>query len=122
MSLSDTVHDLIDHMKSGKILEAFDRYYADDVLMQENAGEPTVGKAANRAREEQFLASVKEWKSLNVSAVATRGTPDDGVAFIEYDFDFINTQDQPVRYEQVAVQTWKNGRIAKERFYYNAGG
>lgn len=120
--LHTAVEDLIEHMKTGKILEGFDTYYGDDVAMQENSGEPTVGKAANRVREEQFLASVKEWNSLNVTAAATHGDLADGVAFIEYDFDFINTDDQPVRYEQVSVQTWKNGKIARERFYYNAGG
>ncbi len=119
--LNAAVADLIEHMQTGKILEGFDRYYGDDVIMQENAGEPHVGKSANREREQQFLASVKEWKALNVSATATRGDTNDGVAFIEYDFDFINTEGNHVRYEQVSVQTWKNGQIAKERFYYNPG-
>ena len=44
----------------GQILEAFDRFYGENVVMQENNQEPTVGKAANRAREEQFVGSVAE--------------------------------------------------------------
>ena len=40
---------------------------------------------------------------------------------MELSFDFIDQNDQPVRYEQVAVQTWKDGKIVKERFYYDTG-
>ena len=39
------VEDLIAKVVSGKALEAFDRYYADDVTMQENEQPPRVGKA-----------------------------------------------------------------------------
>ncbi|MEL7474408.1 MAG: nuclear transport factor 2 family protein [Planctomycetota bacterium] len=119
MSLIERVNGLIEHMKTGKILEAMEAFYADNTSMQENSNAPTVGLAANIEREKQFLASVKEWKSLSVSAVAVEETgPDSGVAFIEYDFDFISTEDQPVRYEQVTVQHWNNGKIERERFYH----
>jgi len=121
MSLKEHVQDIFHKLASGEALEAFDRYYADDVSMRENAGAATVGKAANREREIAFLSSVKEWKSLDVHAIATDGGPDDGVATIEYSFEFINTDDQPVKYEQVAVQRWKDGQIASERFYYDTG-
>lgn len=120
--LSAAVRTIFDLMGSGDVLGAFDRFYAEDVVMQENAGEPTVGHAANREREIGFLNQVKEWRSLDVHAIGTSGDTADGVALIEYSFDFLNTQDEDVRYEQVAVQTWKGGRIVKERFYYNAGG
>ena len=51
------VEDLIAKVVGGKALEAFDRYYADDVTMQENEQPPRVGKAACRAFEEDFLSS-----------------------------------------------------------------
>src|SRR6187397_1741292 len=50
----------------GQILEAFERFYGDDVVMQENGLEPTVGKAANRTREEQFVDSVAELHEIKV--------------------------------------------------------
>ncbi len=81
-----------------------------------------VGKPANRERELAFLASVKDWHSLDVHATAVNETePDAGVAFIEYEFKFTNTDDQPVHYQQVAVQRWSNGQITSERFYYDTG-
>lgn len=121
MSISARVNDLVEHLKQGKILEAMSEFYAENASMQENANPPTVGLAANIEREKQFLAGVKEWKGLNVSAVAAHDSGDSGVSFIEYDFDFINTEGNPVHYEQVARQVWSGGKIVAERFYYNAG-
>ena len=54
------VEDLIAKVVGGKALEAFDRYYADDVTMQENEQPPRVGKAACRAFEVDFLSKIKE--------------------------------------------------------------
>ena len=53
------VEDLIAKVVGGKALEAFDRYYADDVTMQENEQPPRVGKAACRTFEEDFLLRSK---------------------------------------------------------------
>ena len=38
------VEDVIAKVVGGKSLDAFDRYYADDVTMQENEQPPRVGK------------------------------------------------------------------------------
>ncbi len=118
MALRARVDELIKGLESGDILGTFDRFYHEDVTMRENSEPPTIGKAANREREEAFLASVKEWRSLNISWSAVEGNGDSGTAFIEYDFEFVNTGGQLVRYEQVTRQTWKDGQIVEERFYH----
>ena len=41
-TLKPAVEDLIAKVVGGKALEAFDRYYADDVSMQENEQPPRV--------------------------------------------------------------------------------
>jgi len=123
-TLEELVQQLFNHMANGTILDAMNTLYDEKVKMQENTNPPTVGLPDNIEREKQFLANVKEWKSLDLHAIATKPSPTDptsGVALVEYSFDFINQQNQPIRYEQVAVQQWKNGKITHERFYYNAG-
>ena len=121
MGIRDNAADIIEHLKNGKLLDAFDRYYHENVRMQENRGTPTVGKAENRKREEAFLASVKEWKSLDVATIMADSDGQSGTTSIEYSFDFVNQDDQPVHYEQVAVQRWENGQIVEEKFYYDTG-
>ncbi|MFG0283510.1 MAG: nuclear transport factor 2 family protein [Phycisphaerales bacterium JB039] len=124
MTIEQRVHDLVENIKAGNILDAFEKHYAPNCVMQENRNPPFVGKDVNRDREKQFLASVKEWKSTNVRAVAVDDdgrAGDSGTSMIEIDFEFINTDGKPVRYEQVARQQWANGQIVHERFYYDTG-
>jgi len=122
--MTATATDTLSHAKAlsemilkGEILDAVDRYYADDAQMQENGNTPTVGKPAIIEHEKKFLSTVKEWKNTEFTAIAADGD----TALLEYNFEFINTNGDTVRYEQVSVQKWRNGQIVHERFYYDSG-
>ena len=45
MNIKTQVEAVIDGILAGKILETFDAYYANDVVMSENRTEERVGKA-----------------------------------------------------------------------------
>ena len=108
---------LNDDVLSGKTLEAFEKYYADDVVMQENSEEPRKGKEANRKAEQEFMASVEAFNGASVKASAVNGD----VTFSEWEMDITFKGGHPVKMNQVAVRQWKNGKIAHERFFYNKG-
>ena len=55
MSIKQHVQAVIDGILKGKVLETFDTYYADDVVMSENRKDERVGKGANREYELKFL-------------------------------------------------------------------
>ena len=114
--IAQRVADLQSYINEGKILEAMDEFYADSVTMQENSETPTVGLKENIEREKQFLSIVKDWHWTKWHAIAVN--EDDGVSFLEYSFEFTNTDDQKVTYEQAVVQRWENGKIVSERFYH----
>lgn len=115
--ISQRVDGLIEHIQTGKILEAMTEFYASDTVMIEGNGDATSGLDANIEREKQFLAQVKEFKSFNV---LKRAETDD-VAFLETTMEFVNTEGQDVKLEQVHVQAWSEGKIKTERFYYYGG-
>jgi ketosteroid isomerase-like protein len=77
------VEDLIANVTGGKALEAFDRYYADDVTMQENKQPPRVGKAGCRAFEVDFLAKIKAVRTYVCDGFVISGNK----AFIVYRID-----------------------------------
>ncbi len=52
-------HELNQMILNGQALEAFEKYYADDLIMQENNQPPRVGKTANRDFEKQFTQKLK---------------------------------------------------------------
>lgn len=100
----------------GKILEAFDRFYDESVVMQENAATPTVGKTANRAREVKFVESIEQFHGAQVlgsGAGADR-------SYSEWTMDVTFKGGIRVKLEQVAARQWRNGKIVHERFYFNA--
>jgi ketosteroid isomerase-like protein len=117
-SVQELDKQLNDDVLTGKAMEAFEKYYADDVVMQENSEEPRRGKAANRKAEEEFFGSVESFNGGSVLASAVNGD----VTFSEWEYDITFKGGKRVKMNQVAVRRWKNGKIANERFYYNKEG
>jgi len=102
---------------TGKALEAFEKFYAEDVVMQENSEEPRVGKETNRKLEKEFFASVKEFHDGKVLSSAINGD----TSFSEWYMDVTFKNGTRYKLAQVAVRKWKDGKIVHERFYYNKG-
>jgi len=102
MDLKARVEDLNQMVLDGKMLEAFEKYYADDVVMQEINMDPVSGKDANREREEKWLS----------------GAVGDDVTMVEWFMDYAHKEYGDVKLNQVAVQTWQDGKIVKELFYH----
>ncbi|GMN04818.1 nuclear transport factor 2 family protein [Croceitalea sp. MTPC5] len=115
-TLLEKISTINDMILDGKALEAFDEYYHDDVVMQENDNPEIVGKVANRKREEEFFASITEFrgaKPLNV-------TIGENTTMVEWHFDYTHKDWGEKNYTQVALQEWHNGKIIKEKFYYGS--
>ncbi len=115
MSIQSQVQAVIDGVLTGRILETFDRYYADDVVMSENGKDARVGKPANREYEIQFLDNVQEFHGAKVGRVIVEGDH----AAVEWAFDITFKDGNRVQMEQVAVQTWKDDKIIREDFYHS---
>jgi hypothetical protein len=101
----------------GKILEAFDRFYDETVVMQENGATPTVGKTANRAREVQFIESIEQFHGAQVLGSGVGGDR----SYSEWTMDVTFKGGIRVKLEQVAARQWRHGKVVHERFYFNAG-
>ena len=114
--ISERVEGLKEFISDGKILEAMDEFYADDVVMQENDEAPTRGLSANIEREKEFISLVAEWKWTKWHATAVNDR--ENSSFVEYSFEFVNKDGDSVVYNQVAVQRWRDGKIVFERFYH----
>jgi ketosteroid isomerase-like protein len=113
MSNTANVQAVIDGILAGQILETFDKYYGEDVIMSENGKDERVGKAANRAYEEAFVNGV-EFHGATVGRVLVDGDH----SAVEWTFDFTPKGGQRVTQKQVALQTWKDGRVVREDFYH----
>jgi ketosteroid isomerase-like protein len=111
-SLDQELNEMILH---GKILEAFDKFYADDVVMEED-GEERVGKEANREYEEQFVNALEEFHGAEILSRAV--DEENNVTLSEWHNDMTLEGVGRVEQKQVAVRTWNDdGQITNEKFY-----
>jgi hypothetical protein len=113
--LKTLVEGLNQMILEGKILEAFEQYYADNVVMQDNDWPARVGKDVNRQHEEAFVNGLTEFRGAKLLNTLVS----DGLTVCEWWFDYTH-KDYGVRtYTQICVQRWKDGKIVEEKFYYN---
>lgn len=115
-TLEERVSTLNQMILNGKILEAFDLFYAEEVVMQENEESPTEGKVACRANEEAFVNGITAFRGANIKNVLVS----DNLTVVEWEFDFTHAEWGDRVYTQLSVQRWNDeGKIINEKFYYN---
>lgn len=109
------LNDMIGLIHNGKTLEAFDKYYHEGFIGQENQSEPRIGKQANREFEEKFLANitkVRAYRALNTSV----GT---NVSAITWEIDIDHKEWGVMNFTEINLQTWQDGQIIRETYNYN---
>ncbi len=113
--IKEKIEDLVKMVGEGKIMEAFEKYYDENVTMQENEGEIRVGKDANREYEKKFVEGIVEFHGAKTLGIATG----DNYSTVESFMDVTHKDWGRMTHTQVAVQRWENGQIVSEKFYYD---
>lgn len=98
----------------GQGMEAFEQFYADDCVMQENTDAPRVGKDACRAYEQEFFGAVAEFHGAELLHSAVDGDR----SYSEWVFDATFQDGNRMTNTQVAARTWKDGKVVREQFFY----
>jgi ketosteroid isomerase-like protein len=109
--------ELDNMIAQGQAMEAFEKFYADDVVMQENAEEPRRGKDVNREFEKQFFSSIEEFHGAEMVGSAATGDR----SYSEWTMDVTFKGAGRVQMSECAARQWKDGKVVHERFYYNKG-
>ena len=115
LDLRSSVDQLNQMIQEGKVLEAFEKFYGDEVVMQDNDYPARVGKDLNRQYEEAFVGGLTAFRGAKVLNTLIS----DDLAVTEWWFDYDHKDYGTRTYRQLAVQRWKNGKIVEEKFYYN---
>ncbi len=119
MTYQEKAKDLYHMINTGKLMDAFEKYYHDDVVMVEATGDKREGKSTNRQYEEKFLSSIKEFHGAGVGAITSN--EEDKTTSVESWMEVTFQDGNRTKLEQVAVQQWDDEQIKHERFYYNPG-
>ncbi len=115
-TLLERISSLNDLILQGKGMDAFEKYYHKDVIMQENNKPPTKGKIDNRKREQEFFNSITEFRF----AKPLKTTIGEGITMVEWHFDYTHKDLGIKNHMQISVQEWKEGKIINEKFYYES--
>ena len=115
IEIENTLNELNSMVLNGKAMEAFEKYYHDEVSMQENNLAPTISKAANRDREIQFSRDITEFRRAEVKGMAVG----DGISYVSWRYDYTHRNWGVRNYNQVSIQQWKEGKIIHEQFIYS---
>ena len=114
LDIECAMQDLNGLVLEGQLMEAFEKYYHDDVVMQENGLPPTVSKTANRERELTFLSNVTEFRGAEIKGLGVGNN----LSFVIWKYDYTHKEWGVRDYTQVSIQEWKDGKIIKETFVY----
>ena len=112
--IKTSLADLNSLVIKGQLMDAFEKYYHEDIEMQENSNAPVKGKDTNRKRELEFLSNVTEFRKASVAELAVNGN----TSFVIWSYDYTHKEWGVRNYTQVSVQHWKGTKIIKEQFFY----
>ena len=115
--LKNNVEELNALIKEGKISEAFEKYYSENVIIQVNGNPPITGKEENRKREMIFLQEIEKLNSADINSV-TFGGKDDNVSMTEWAINIENKEGEEKIIYRVNVQHWKDDKIINEKLYF----
>lgn len=116
MTHLENVTNLYQMINTGQMMEGFEKYYHQNVVMQEIGEEPRAGKDKNREHEINFGKLMKEFYGSGVLAITSNEAEHKTMVESWMDFSFHN--DKRIKSQQVAVQTWEGDYIVHETFYH----
>ncbi|MBD2754271.1 nuclear transport factor 2-like protein [Spirosoma validum] len=115
-SLSELAVTLAELIEANQTIKAMERFYADDVTMQENEDPLRIGKAICLQHERYNLSGLIELKAKLLHQAINETT---GVVFSEWYMEATYLSGKRFSVTEVSVQHWRNELIYKEKFYYN---
>ncbi len=117
-TLEELEREMNGMLLQGQVMEAFEKFTTEDVVMIEPNKEPFVGKDLNRKREMEFFAMVEQFHGNELVGYAVG----DGVSYSEWRSDVTFKGGHRMTLEQVERRRWRDGKVYEVRFYYHAMG
>lgn len=114
--MANRIHELLEFFKTNPPPEeVYEQFYDENVVVQENLQPPRVGRALSIERQKLMNANVKEIHDFKIGAVLVDGDR----SMVEMHLDATTHDGYRLHIEEVGLQTWKDGRIIHERYFYD---
>lgn len=106
-------HELNELIIQGKSADAFQRFYAEDVVAQENDEPERIGRDAWMRGRQDFEKNMTKFDARVLAHAANGDT-----SFSEWEYNVELAGMRAMKIVQVAVRRWKDGKVVRERFYH----
>lgn len=110
-----TVEAFAAFVEAGDYVGAIERFYARGASMRENMNAPRTGRDALIEHERHVMAAFENITARRLSPILIEG---DQVA-IRWRFTFTPARGPVRTLEEVAWQTWRDGNVVEEQFFYD---
>ena len=97
----------------GSSADAFHKFYAEDVVAQENDEPERVGREDWMRARQEMEKRIRRFDARVLAHAANGDT-----SFSEWEYNIELEGMGTMRIVQVAVRRWKDGRVVRERFYH----
>jgi ketosteroid isomerase-like protein len=116
MPVNNRIHELIEFFKSNPSPEqVYEQFYDENVVVQENLQSPRVGRELSIERQKLMNANIKEVHDFKIVTVLADGDR----SMVEMHLDATTQDGYRLKIEEVGLQTWKDGKIISERYFYD---
>jgi hypothetical protein len=98
---------------NGKMLDAFNKFYSENITITELDGSSIVGKVACQAYEEGFIASITEFRGTKLLSSVVMPSDDKEYEFLVVAtwFNDFTTTNFTMTGNQTSFAYWKDGMI-----------
>lgn len=110
--ISTALNELVLLVSEGKPMEAFEKFYADDLEKTDLDGVLVQGKNKSREIGLKLLSKVTAVRDFSHVGTVIKGNR----SFLIWSLDFDHADNGPVKVVEVAIQDWEDGKIIRERF------
>lgn len=115
MSYYQKAKDLFKMIEEGKLLEALDKYYNDNVIIITDEGKIRNGKDEARAYDARLIKEIEEVLGGGVKTITA--DEERGITMVEFWIELKFKNGYKKKIEEVAVQQWEDDLIIEEKFY-----
>jgi hypothetical protein len=110
--ISTALDELVSLVAEGKPMEAFEKFYHENLEKTDLDGVPHKGKAVNEKIGYDLLSKVTTIRDFTAVGKIIKGNR----SFLVWSLDFDHADNGAIQVIQVAIQDWEDGKIIRERF------
>ncbi len=97
----------------GQIVEATEKYFANDVTTRDFDGTITSDKNAMVAKMQGFAGAIAKVNGITLHRSVNNGE----VSFAEFTFDFDMKDGSHILWHEIIRSVWKNGEVVNEEYF-----